>query len=64
MKMMNILIMTVLAATAGSAFAEGGSERSQEFWKQFKISQEQVHGSQSAVADATAKEASTKKSEG
>ncbi|MNQ31250.1 MULTISPECIES: hypothetical protein [unclassified Pseudomonas] len=49
MKLLNVLFMTAMAITSSSVFAEGGAERSQEYLKQFKLSQAQVHGSASGA---------------
>ncbi|WP_347905667.1 hypothetical protein [Pseudomonas purpurea] len=54
MKLFRMLFVAMIAASAGTAFAEGGAERSQEFWKQFKLSQEQVHGSKNNTVNAQA----------
>ncbi|WP_166568047.1 co-regulatory protein PtrA N-terminal domain-containing protein [Pseudomonas sp. R5(2019)] len=44
MKTIKLLVISVLLLGSTAAMAEGGAERSQEFWKQFKLSQEKTHG--------------------
>lgn len=72
MNIVKVIFMTAITLAANSAFAEDGSERSQEFWKQFKISQEQAHGTEGRASsteatvqvDANKQAESAKKSEG
>ena len=44
MSLIKYVLMGVLALGSGAALAEGGSERSKQFWEKFRLSQEQVHG--------------------
>ncbi|MCY1396183.1 hypothetical protein D3C76_757850 [compost metagenome] len=50
MSKFELLFVTLLAVGSTSALAEGGSERSQAFWKEFRTSQERIHGSASTFA--------------
>ncbi|MDD0974368.1 hypothetical protein [Pseudomonas fontis] len=45
MKLFKFALIAALALGSTTAFAEGGAERSKAFWEQFRLSQEQVHGS-------------------
>lgn len=38
------VLMAMVVLGSGAAFAEGGAERSQAFWAEFRKSQERVHG--------------------
>lgn len=71
MKRLTLLLVSALVATSGTVVAEGGAERSQDYLAQFKLSQEQLHGSKStedvqSTAETQADEGrkSTTKSEG
>ncbi|TDF81698.1 hypothetical protein [Pseudomonas sp. H9] len=44
MSLIKYVLMGVLALGSGTALAEGGAERSKQFWEKFRLSQEQVHG--------------------
>lgn len=55
MSLIKYALMGVLALGSGAALAEGGAERSKQFWENFRLSQEQVHGKKDqAVAKADA----------
>ncbi|MEE1868277.1 MULTISPECIES: hypothetical protein [Pseudomonas] len=44
MSLIKYALMAVLALGSGAALAEGGAERSKQFWEKFRLSQEQIHG--------------------
>lgn len=44
MSLIKYVLMGALALGSGSALAEGGAERSKQFWEKFRLSQEQLHG--------------------
>ncbi|MDD2047863.1 hypothetical protein [Pseudomonas putida] len=55
MSLIKYALMGVLALGSGAALAEGGAERSKQFWEKFRLSQEQIHGKQDqAVASSEA----------
>ncbi|UVJ43082.1 hypothetical protein NVV94_21280 [Pseudomonas sp. LS1212] len=65
MNRIQVLFITVLALGSTSAMAEGGSERSQAFWKEFRVSQERIHGNANSIADSSKKtEVSAEKTRG
>lgn len=54
MKLSTLILASLMTLTSAAAFAEGGSERSKEFYKNFAFIQEQTHGplqQQTAAAD-------------
>lgn len=60
MKISTVILAGLMTMTSVAAFAEGGSERSKEFYNNFTFVQEQLHGGaqQTALADGkTAKPA-------
>ena len=57
MSLIKYVLMGVLALGSGAALAEGGAERSKQFWEKFRLSQEQIHGKQDqAVASSDAQQ--------
>ncbi|WP_442112478.1 hypothetical protein [Pseudomonas sp. NUPR-001] len=59
MSLIKYVLMGVLALGSGAALAEGGSERSKQFWEKFRLSQEQIHGKKDqAVATSEAQKRS------
>ncbi|MET3054310.1 hypothetical protein ABXV19_21215 [Pseudomonas alkylphenolica] len=57
MSLIKYALMGVLALGSGAALAEGGAERSQQFWEKFRLSQEQIHSNKDqAVASSDAPE--------
>ncbi|MCP3751272.1 hypothetical protein [Pseudomonas sp. SBB6] len=44
MSLNKYVLMAVLALGSSAALAEGGAERSKQFWENFRLSQEQIHG--------------------
>ncbi|MFQ6574375.1 hypothetical protein [Pseudomonas sp. UM16] len=53
MSLIKYALMGVLALGSGAALAEGGAERSQQFWEKFRLSQEQIHGNKDQAVVAT-----------
>lgn len=53
--MMNLtryLLLATFALGTASAYAEGGGERSRQFWQAFRQDQERLHGdTQQAIAE-------------
>lgn len=59
MSLIKYALMGVLALGSGAALAEGGAERSKQFWEKFRLSQEQLHGKKDqafATSDAQKRE--------
>ncbi|MGC5698671.1 hypothetical protein J4P02_00550 [Pseudomonas sp. NFXW11] len=46
MKLSTLLLGGLVLVGSSAAFAEGGSERVQQFYDNFRVSQQQVHGDQ------------------
>lgn len=44
MKRSTFILTTLITLGSASAFAEDGSERSLQFWENFRVSQQQTHG--------------------
>lgn len=44
MKMSTLILASLMTLTSAAAFAEGGSERSKEFYQNFSFIQQQTHG--------------------
>ncbi|QBF28191.1 hypothetical protein EXN22_21805 [Pseudomonas tructae] len=44
MSLNKYVLVAVLALGSSAALAEGGAERSKQFWENFRLSQEQIHG--------------------
>ncbi|AZE55018.1 hypothetical protein C4K03_2863 [Pseudomonas synxantha] len=44
MKLSTLMLASLMTLTSAAAFAEGGSERSKEFYQNFSFIQEQTHG--------------------
>ncbi|OPA85011.1 hypothetical protein BFW87_28170 [Pseudomonas fluorescens] len=53
MKLSTLMLAGLMTLTSAAAFAEGGSERSKQFYKDFTFVQQQTHGTnqQTALAD-------------
>ncbi|ARB27098.1 hypothetical protein HX787_13315 [Pseudomonas tolaasii] len=53
MKLSTLMLAGLMTLTSAAAFAEGGSERSKQFYKDFTFVQQQTHGihQQTAMAD-------------
>ncbi|KAF1027968.1 MAG: hypothetical protein GAK37_02325 [Pseudomonas sp.] len=61
MKISTLLIAGLMTLTSAAAFAEGGSERSKQFYQDFKFVQAQDHGTaqQTAIADGKSSKSDT-----
>ncbi|MBV4482600.1 hypothetical protein [Pseudomonas khavaziana] len=44
MKLSTLMFASLMSLTSAAAFAEGGSERSKEFYQNFSFIQQQTHG--------------------
>ncbi|MGE7992433.1 hypothetical protein ACQKPE_15600 [Pseudomonas sp. NPDC089554] len=54
MNLSKYLLLAILALGSSTALAEGGAERSQQFWAAFREDQQRLHGDrQKAVAEST-----------
>lgn len=53
MKLTQYLLLATLALGSASVYAEGGAERSRQFWEAFRQDQQRLHGDdkQQAVAE-------------
>lgn len=54
MKVSTLMLAGLMTLTSAAAFAEGGAERSKEFYNNFSFIQQQDHGTaqhQTAIAD-------------
>ncbi|UII73865.1 hypothetical protein LVW35_12095 [Pseudomonas sp. HN11] len=53
MKLSTLMLASLMTLTSVAAFAEGGSERSKEFYNNFTFMQQETHGAaeQTALAD-------------
>ena len=61
MKLSTLVLASLMTLTSAAAFAEGGSERSKEFYNNFTFVQEQTHGAaqQTAMADGKTEKPAT-----
>ncbi|WP_395607763.1 hypothetical protein [Pseudomonas sp. B22129] len=61
MKLSTLMIAGLMTLTSAAAFAEGGSERSKQFYKDFTFVQQQTHGNkqQTAMADGKSLKSNT-----
>jgi hypothetical protein len=50
MKLSTLILAGLMTVSSTAVFAEGGAERSAQYWANFKLSQQQIHG-QSKSAD-------------
>jgi len=55
MKLSTLMLAGLMTLTSAAAFAEGGSERSKEFYNNFTFMQEKSHGTTEQTASAEAK---------
>lgn len=55
MKPSILMLAGLLTLTSAAAFAEGGSERSKEFYNNFTFTQQKFHGSNEQTASADGK---------
>ncbi len=56
MKLSTLMLASLMTLTSAAAFAEGGSERSKEFYKNFTFMQQQAHGTTERTASADGKD--------
>ena len=61
MKFSTVILAGLMTMTSVAAFAEGGSERSMEFYNNFTFVQQQTHGAaqQTAMADGKTEKPAT-----
>lgn len=52
MNLSKYLLLTIFALGSTSVFAEGGAERSRQFWQAFREDQARLHGNDQAQAIA------------
>ncbi len=52
MKPSILMLAGLMTLTSAAAFAEGGSERSKEFYKEFALMQQKTHGTPEQTASA------------
>ncbi|MBC2658640.1 hypothetical protein H7A76_24645 [Pseudomonas sp. MSSRFD41] len=48
MKLSTLVLTGLILAGSNAAFAEGGSERVQQFYENFRVNQQQIAGNQNA----------------
>lgn len=59
MKLSTLMLASLMSLTSVAAFAEGGSERSKEFYNNFTFMQQQIHGTTDTTAIADGKNIKT-----
>lgn len=59
MKYSTLVATALLTLASSAAFAEGGAERAQQFYENFRLTQQQVHDSVEATASSNAKKINT-----
>ncbi|KAA0942526.1 MULTISPECIES: hypothetical protein [unclassified Pseudomonas] len=59
MKLSTLMLAGLMGLTSVAALAEGGSERSKEFYNNFSFIQEQTHGTTEQTASTDAKSKKT-----
>ena len=55
MKLSTLMLASLMTLTSAAAFAEGGSERSKQFYNDFTFMQQKTHGTNERVAAANGK---------
>lgn len=55
MKFSTLMLASLMTLTSAAAFAEGGSERSKEFYRDFTFMQQKTHGTNDPTALADGK---------
>ncbi|MFJ4155972.1 hypothetical protein ACIPZF_14415 [Pseudomonas sp. NPDC089752] len=60
MNLSKYLLLAILALGSASVYAEGGAERSRQFWEAFRQDQERLHGDKQAIAQREAQEKARK----
>ncbi len=63
MKLSTLMLASLMTLTSAAAFAEGGSERSKEFYNNFTFIQQQTHGTPEQTASTDAKNVKTRTAE-
>lgn len=59
MKLSTLMLASLMTLTSVAAFAEGGSERSKEFYNNFTFMQQKTHGTTDQTAIAEGKNVKT-----
>ncbi|MGB3124924.1 MAG: hypothetical protein WBB95_14020 [Pseudomonas sp.] len=59
MKLSTLMLAGLMTLTSAAAFAEGGSERSKEFYNNFAFTQQEIHGTNQQTAMADGKDVKT-----
>jgi hypothetical protein len=55
MKLSTLMLASLMTLTSAAAFAEGGSERSKQFYNDFTFMQQKTHGTAEQTASADGK---------
>ena len=55
MKLSTLMLASLMTLSSAAAFAEGGAERSKEFYNNFTFTQQKLHGSNEQTASADGK---------
>ena len=63
MKFSTVILAGLMTMTSVAAFAEGGSERSKEFYNNFTFTQQTLHGTTEQTASANGKTPNTNTTE-
>ncbi|WP_431699994.1 hypothetical protein [Pseudomonas sp. BR20] len=63
MKLATLMLASLMTLTSAAAFAEGGSERSKEFYNNFTFTQQTLHGTTEQTASADGKTPKTNTAE-
>ena len=56
MNLTKYLLLATLALGSATVYAEGGAERSMQFWQAFREDQQRLHDKQQAVVERERKE--------
>ena len=59
MKLSTLMLAGLMTLTSAAAFAEGGSERSKEFYANFNLIQDTAHGKAEQTASSDVKQLKT-----
>ncbi|MCS3513708.1 MULTISPECIES: hypothetical protein [Pseudomonas] len=65
MKLSTLMLASLMTLSSAAAFAEGGAERSKEFYNNFTFMQQKLHGTaeQTALADGKTPKTNTTEQE-
>ncbi|CRM82247.1 hypothetical protein ACJ6YJ_26825 [Pseudomonas marginalis] len=63
MKLSTLMLASLMTLGSAAAFAEGGSERSKEFYNNFTFTQQTLHGTVEQTASADGKTPNTNTTE-